>query len=336
MSISKFYNADCIDFSNNYNGELFDSIVTDPPYGIEYLGNTWDSYKNCISFQSSTWESISKTLKPGGFLIIFGASKTFHRLTCAVEDSGLKIRDVLMWLYGQGMPKSQNLGKKDPNWEGWGTGLKPCYEPILLAQKPIEEKTIIKNCIKYGVGGINIEESRLESKRWPGNVLHDGSDEVEEEFSKFGERGNGWSRNYGVEDYQGRQYGGGVFGGGGYIGETTYCDSGTASRFFYSTKSSVKERTHNRTIENNHPTVKNLELMKYLIKLVTPKNGTVYDPFAGSGTTLVAAKELDFNSVGVEFSGEYCKIIKDRLDTITSPLESFLTDTQETGTDTLP
>ena len=327
MSISKFYNADSVDFSNNYNGELFDSIVTDPPYGIEYLGNAWDSYKNCISFQSSTWESISKTLKPGGFLIIFGASKTFHRLTCAVEDSGLKIRDVLMWLYGQGMPKSQNLGKKDPNWEGWGTGLKPCYEPILLAQKPIEEKTIIKNCIKYGVGGINIEESRLESKRWPGNVLHDGSDEVEEEFSKFGERGNGWSRNYGVEDYQGRQYGGGVFGGGGYIGETTYCDSGTASRFFYSTKSSVKERTHNRTIENNHPTVKNLELMKYLIKLVTPKNGTVYDPFAGSGTTLVAAKELDFNSVGVEFSGEYCEIIKDRLDTITSPLESFLADT---------
>ena len=326
MSISKFYNADSVDFSNNYNGELFDSIVTDPPYGIEYLGNAWDSYKNCISFQSSTWESISKTLKPGGFLIIFGASKTFHRLTCAVEDSGLKIRDVLMWLYGQGMPKSQNLGKKDPNWEGWGTGLKPCYEPILLAQKPIEEKTIIKNCIKYGVGGINIEESRLESKRWPGNVLHDGSDEVEEEFSKFGERGNGWSRNYGVEDYQGRQYGGGVFGGGGYIGETTYCDSGTASRFFYSTKSSVKERTHNRTIENNHPTVKNLELMKYLIKLVTPKNGTVYDPFAGSGTTLVAAKELDFNSIGVEFSDEYCKIIQDRLDAITSPLENFLTD----------
>jgi site-specific DNA-methyltransferase (adenine-specific) len=326
MSTSKFYNADCVDFSNTYDGELFDSIVTDPPYGIEYLGNAWDSYKNCIAFQPSTWESISKTLKPGGFLVIFGASKTFHRLTCAVEDSGLKIRDVLMWLYGQGMPKSQNLGKKDPNWEGWGTGLKPCYEPILLAQKSIEEKTIIKNCTKYGVGGINIEESRLESKRWPGNVLHDGSDEVEEAFSKFGERGNGWSRNYGVEDYQGRQYGGGVFGGGGYIGETTYCDSGTASRFFYSTKSSVKERTHNRKVENNHPTVKNLELMKYLIKLVTPKNGTVYDPFAGSGTTLVAAKELDFNSIGVEFSDEYCKIIQDRLDAITSPLENFLTD----------
>lgn len=319
-----YFNNDCVKFSDEYDGKLFDAVVTDPPYGIEYLGNSWDSYKNCVAFKEETWRSISKTLKPGGYLLIFGASKTFHRLTCAVEDSGLKIKDVLMWLYGQGMPKSQNMGKKNSDWEGWGTGLKPCYEPILLAQKPIEEKTIIKNLEKYGVGAINIEESRLDSGRWPGNVIHDGSDEVEEQFAKFGERGNGWSRNYGVEDYQGRQYGGGVFGGGGYIGETTYCDEGTASRFFYSTKSSVKERTHNRTVENNHPTVKNLELMKYLIKLITPTGGTVYDPFAGSGTTLIAAKDIGFNSVGVEMSEEYCEIIKNRISQVTSPLEQIL------------
>jgi|TARA_B100000035_G_C20982824_1_gene546317 site-specific DNA-methyltransferase (adenine-specific) len=319
-----YFNSDCVKFSDEYDGELFDAVVTDPPYGIEYLGNSWDSYKNCVAFKEETWRSISKTLKPGGYLLIFGASKTFHRLTCAVEDSGLKIKDVLMWLYGQGMPKSQNMGKKNSDWEGWGTGLKPCYEPILLAQKPIEEKTILKNLEKHGVGAINIEESRLDSGRWPGNVIHDGSDEVEEQFAKFGERGNGWSRNYGVEDYQGRQYGGGVFGGGGYIGETTYCDEGTASRFFYSTKSSVKERTHNRTVENNHPTVKNLELMKYLIKLITPTGGTVYDPFAGSGTTLIAAKDIGFNSVGVEMSEEYCEIIKNRVSQVTSPLEQIL------------
>ena len=323
MPICKHYNDDCIKFSDNYDGQV-DSVVTDPPYGIEYLGNDWDSYQNCIAFKKSTWESISKPLKPGGYLVIFGASKTFHRLTCAVEDSGLKIKDVLMWLYGQGMPKSQNIGKKDSNYEGWGTGLKPCYEPILLAQKPISEKTIVKNFQKHGVGGINIEESRLESGRWAGNVLHDGSDEVEEQFAKFGERGNGWARNYGTEDYQGRQYGGGVFGGGGYIGNTTYCDEGTASRFFYSTKSSIKERTHNRTINNNHPTVKNMELMKYLIKLITPKNGVVFDPFCGSGTTLIAAKELGFNSIGVELSKEYCEIIQDRINAVTSPLEKIL------------
>ena len=324
MPNCNYFNNDCVKFSDEYDGKLFDSIVTDPPYGIEYLGNSWDSYKNCVAFKEETWKSISKTLKPGGYILIFGASKTFHRLVCAVEDSGLKIKDVLMWLYGQGMPKSQNMGKKNSDWEGWGTGLKPCYEPILLAQKPIEEKTIIKNLEKHGVGAINIEESRLDSVRWPGNVIHDGSDEVEEQFAKFGERGNGWSRNYGVEDYQGRQYGGGVFGGGGYIGETTYCDEGTASRFFYSTKSSVKERTHNRTVENNHPTVKNLELMKYLIKLITPTGGTVYDPFAGSGTTLIAAKDIGFNSVGVEMSEEYCEIIKNRISQVTSPLEQIL------------
>ncbi len=307
--------SDSIEFSKTLAIKV-DSIVTDPPYGINYQGNDWDQYKNCISFDPETWKNISIPLKPGGYIVIFGASKTFHRLVCAVEDSGLAVRDQLMWLYGMGMPKSSNVGKKLPDWKGWGTGLKPCYEPILLAQKPPTETTIVKNVEKHGVGAINIEESRLESGRWPGNILHDGSDEVEEEFSKFGERGNGWKRNYGVEDYQGRQYKGGVFGGGGYIGETTYADEGTASRFFYSTKSSVKERTHDKTIDNDHPTVKNLELMKYLIKLVTPKDGIVYDPFTGSGTTLLAAKFLDYDFIGVELDEKYVEISKKRLATI--------------------
>jgi len=231
-----------------------------------------------------------------------------------------------MWLYGQGMPKSHNIGKKLPEWEGWGTGLKPCYEPILLAQKPISEKNIVENVKEHGVGGINIDDTRVGGKdgRWPGNVLHDGSDEVEKEFDKFGQRGNNWSRNYGVEDYQGRQYGGGVFGGGGYIGHTTYADKGTASRFFYSVKSSVKERTHNRTIENDHPTVKNLELMKYLVKLVTPKDGIVYDPFSGSGTTLLAAKELGFNFIGSELDRHYVDITEQRLKTLDKPIDKFI------------
>ena len=128
----------------------------------------------------------------------------------------------------------------------------------------------------------------------------------------------------GVGGYAYSTYPNGVFGGGGFIGDTTYCDEGTASRFFYSVKSSVKERTHNRTIDNNHPTVKNMELMKYLIRLVTPKGGTVYDPFAGSGTTLIAAKDLEVNSIVVELSEEYCKIIQDRINAVTSPLEQIL------------
>jgi len=323
--VNTVYCKDLVEFSNECDLQV-DSVVTDPPYGIGYLNKEWDSYQDCVSFRTETWESVSKILKPGGHILIFGASRTFHRLVCAVEDSSLRIKDQLMWLYGQGMPKSHNIGKKLPEWEGWGTGLKPCYEPILLAQKPISEKSIVKNIEKHGVGGINIDDSRVggEKGRWPGNVLHDGSDEVEEEFAKFGERGNNWSKNYGVEDYQGRQYKGGVFGGGGFIGHTTYSDKGTASRFFYSVKSSVKERTHDRTIENDHPTVKNLELMKYLVTLVTPKNGIVYDPFTGSGTTLLAAKELGYNFIGTEIDEHYVDITKQRLKTLDRPIDKFL------------
>ena len=93
----KYIQDDCVRYSDNCK-EQYDSIVTDPPYGIEYLGNSWDTYQNCVAFKSGTWESIAKTLKPGGHLLIFGASKTFHRLTCAVEDSGLRIKDVLLSL----------------------------------------------------------------------------------------------------------------------------------------------------------------------------------------------------------------------------------------------
>ena len=298
-----------------------DSIVTDPPYGIGF--DKWDSYDNCVSFKKDTWKNISKNLKPGGYLAIFGSSRTFHRLVCAVEDSGLIIRDQMMWLHSMGMPKSSNIGKKIKEWEGWGTGLKPCYEPVLLAQKPRDKKNIVDNIIEHGVGAINIDESRLPCGRWPGNVLHDGSDEVEKEFDKYGERGNGWSRNYGVEDYQGRQYKGGSFGGGRFLGNTTYAETETASRFFYCVKASKKEKTHNRKIENNHPTVKPINLMKYFIKLVTPKNGIVYDPFSGSGTTLVACKELGQNFVGCELNKKYIKIINDRLSQIKN-LENFM------------
>jgi site-specific DNA-methyltransferase (adenine-specific) len=316
VRIGEIYCQSSVELKLDYK---VDAIVTDPPYGINY--DDWDKYENCVSFDKNAWKEISENLKPGGYLAIFGAARTFHRLVCAVEDAGLDVRDQLLWLYSMGMPKSSNIGKKLEDWKGWGTGLKPCYEPILLAQKPIIEKSIIENVKVHGVGAINIDASRLESGRWPGNVLHDGSDEVEQEFAKYGERGNGWSRNYGTEDYQGRQYKGGKFGGGGYFGETTYSDKGTASRFFYNVKASVKERTHDRTIENEHPTVKPVEVMKYIINMVTPKDGIVYDPFSGSGTTLVSCKELGFSYVGCEMEQKYVNIIKERLKATSPPNE---------------
>ena len=144
-------------------GYQVDAIVTDPPYGINY--DKWDKYEDCVSFNKNTWKNISENLKPGGYLAIFGAARTFHRLVCAVEDAGLDIRDQLLWLHSMGMPKSSNIGKKLPEWEGWGTGLKPCYEPILLAQKKCVEKTIVKNVEKHGVGAINIYASRTPEGR---------------------------------------------------------------------------------------------------------------------------------------------------------------------------
>ena len=319
MDINKVYCSNSVQFNLDYQ---VDAIVTDPPYGINY--DEWDKYDNCVSFDQNTWKNISENLKPGGYLAIFGAARTFHRLVCAVEDSGLDIRDQLMWLHSMGMPKSSNIGKKLSEWKGWGTGLKPCYEPILLAQKPHSEKSIVKNIEKHGVGAINIDESRLPCGRWPGKVLHDGSEEIENEFDKYGERGNNWSRNYGTEDYQGRQYKGGVFGGGRFLGNTTYADKGTASRFFYNVKASVKEKTHDRTIENNHPTVKPIDVMKYIIKMITPKDGIVFDPFAGSGTTLVACKELGYSFVGCEIEQKYIDIVNKRLSKI-NPLDVFFT-----------
>lgn len=177
-----------------------DSIVTDPPYELNFMGKGWDN--SGVAFRPDTWERCFKALKPGGYLLAFGGTRTFHRIACAIEDAGFEIRDTIMWLYGSGFPKSLNVGlaidKKlgcsdrghriavasryhpdgtfEPNgenlekyegrteigkkWQGWGTALKPAYEPIIVARKPIE-KTIAENVMKYGVGGINIDECKV-------------------------------------------------------------------------------------------------------------------------------------------------------------------------------
>jgi site-specific DNA-methyltransferase (adenine-specific) len=146
--------------------------------------------------------------------------------------------------------------------------------------------------------------------RWPANVIHDGSEEVLVEFAKYGEKGNGWKKNYGEEDYKGLQYGGGSFGGGGYLGGSTYCDSGTAARFFYCAKTNKKDRGDG----NNHPTVKPTDLMRYLLRLVTPPGGTVLDPFMGSGSTGKAAALEGLEFIGIEKERAYFDIAKQRVE----------------------
>lgn len=250
-------------------------------------------------------------------------------MAVAIEDAGFEIRDQIMWVYGSGFPKSLNLGN------GWGTALKPAHEPICLARKPLSEKTVAENVLKYRTGGINIDGSRITTDeslnqgasnlgyhgvqqarqtaqnlagRFPANLIHDGSPEVLAEFPNTGMSVGGrsghtaaYSGGYKQEFYGDQKPG--------------FGDSGSAARFFYCAKASKQERGES----NNHPTVKPLALMRYLIRLVTPSKGIVLDPFSGSGSTLVAAKELGFNFVGIEREQEYIEIARRRVAVAAQP-----------------
>lgn len=196
------YAGDCVSVMRGMADRSVDAIVTDPPYELGFMGKTWDS--TGIANNVAMWTEALRVLKPGGHLLAFSGSRTYHRMVCAVEDAGFEIRDQIMWLYGSGFPKSRNL---DGAWEGWGTALKPAHEPIVVARKPLVG-TVAANVLAHGTGALNIDgcrvagESTLRSAgagtgdrsqwrtgneagvhgsdvgRWPANVFHDGSDEV--------------------------------------------------------------------------------------------------------------------------------------------------------------
>jgi len=369
-----------------YPDNHFDSIVTDPPYGIEFMGKDWDKHTGALE----TWNECFRVLKPGGHILAFSASRTYHHLATNIESVGFEIRDQIMWIYGSGFPKSANLGKaidkKQGNkriktgqiktharkgvavaeertainagsfgqeveeeltvgtsdWEGWGTALKPAHEPIVMARKPLSEKTIAENVLKHGTGGINIDESRVETEdktqrvnrgvewgvrndksgnepkvygstkgRYPANVIHDGSEEVLEGFPEtkgrhgMTQHGSGTNTKYGKFARTEQSF---VNDGVG--------DSGSAARFFYCSKVSKKERNIGQSTDgkNNHPTVKPVALMKYLITLITPKGGKVLDPFNGSGSTGMACVELGYEYTGCELDPDYIEISKARIE----------------------
>lgn len=350
-----------------------DAVVTDPPYGLGFMGKDWDAGVPGVGF----WQLVAGAMKPGAHLLAFGGTRTFHRLTCAIEDAGLEIRDCVMWLYGSGFPKSLDVSKAidkaagsdrervpggvntksgqtytgqggyvageaisdrpvtdaAKQWDGWGTALKPAYEPIILARKPLDG-TVAANVLAHGVGGLNIDGARIQSSdvwnpstrkpsdsigtfktktrtteqhaqgRWPANVIHDGSDEVTGLFpdSDAGPRQDAMTP---------RRHAGSVqFGYSENRHQFTIGDGGSASRFFYCAKASRSERGRS----NIHPTVKPISLMRYLCKLITPPGGLVLDPFMGSGSTLVAAREDGFRSIGIELNEDYCKMITKRLE----------------------
>ena len=458
-----------------------DSIVTDPPYELGFMGKTWDA--TGIAYNVELWRECLRVLKPGGHLLAFSGSRTYHRMAVAIEDAGFQIRDQIMWVYGSGFPKSLNIskaidktngetGRKEKftafmrstgitakrideatktmmgshytthptqpaiptfelwqkirplidatipkwvdelvdrieaerklvgsdtkarstagksalptvggttiyetwditapataeaeEWDGWGTALKPAHEPIVLARKPLMG-TVANNVLTYGVGGINIDGCRVGERevsqsrgakvtsavygkinvaslddaypeglgRFPANFIHDGSDEVLQLFpdtkSTKSMRGVGLSSSnvYGQGDKQ-------------FDTMRGHDDSGSAARFFYCAKANKKDRnqglngfeekrpdersvTGMGTFEekgvakqaNHHPTVKPTDLMRYLCRLVTPPNGTVLDPFTGSGSTGKAALLEGFNFIGIEQSEEYAAIAQARIE----------------------
>ena len=385
----KLHNEDCIEQMQKMidEGVQVDSVVTDPPYELNFMGKSWDS--TGIAFQKNTWELALQLLKPGGHLLAFAGSRTYHRIAVAIEDAGFEIRDQIMWLYGSGFPKSLNVSKAidksagatptivkegdtvrrirpgaDQNkdgtweklkdrtythtitkgttpeaqeWEGWHTALKPAHEPIVLARKPLEG-TVAENVLKHGTGGINIDGCRIKTDelkhfnresfawegkslyneqtytpsvegRYPANVMHDG---LEQEWARFFycPKVSKNERNRGLDDFEEKKTSSMSGRRDPHDMEKSKIDNDVTGRF-------VTER------KNIHPTVKPVELMKYLCRLVTPKGGTVLDPFMGSGTTGMAAKDEGFEFIGIEKEKEYYEIAEQRIN-ITSPLLEFL------------
>jgi DNA modification methylase len=398
--------GDCLEQMKTLADNSVDAIVTDPPYGLSFMGKKWDYDVP----SEAIWREALRVLKPGGHVLSFCGTRTYHRMVVRIEDAGFEIRDQIAWLYGQGFPKSQNVAlaidkqagamkhrgkafqtagagdRRDiqnttgeiamashqaitdsaKQWQGWGTALKPANEPICLARKPLEKGlTVASNVMKWGTGAINVDASRigldggtardgkakvsndsgwsnmkghkkkeLNQGRWPANVLLDeeAAAVLDEQSGTMRARGNKTAKQH-DGDYEATSY---KFGNleSGFAG-----DSVGASRFFYVAKASKRERnagcegmatksqgaygefagdgrgrqTEHQPTANFHPTVKPIKLMEYLITLITPIDGTVLDPFMGSGSTGVAAKNLGRKFIGIERDADYFEIAKKRI-----------------------
>ena len=347
-----------------------------------FMGKTWDG--GDVAFRPETWRLVYDLLPPGGHVLAFGGTRSYHRLACAIEDAGFEIRDQIGWAYGSGFPKSHDVAKgidkaagllehrgkafvtaggegrtnggdkfrsDHPDyvpyapateaarqWQGWGTALKPAWEPLCVARKPLDG-TVAANVLRWGTGALNIDGCRVAADwetdptrrgwqgrnlshqggsvsfvdhdkhmsqpnadgRWPANLIHDGSDEV---LAAFPETGTSSSRprnnNSGPTDQWRMARQPHVTHG--------HADSGSAARFFYSAKATAADR-----IGSKHPTVKPVDLMRWLVRLVTPPGGTVLDPFAGSGTTGMACLAEGFDAILIEREAEYVADIHRRL-----------------------
>lgn len=362
-----------------------------------FMGKTWDTGET--AFAAEFWAEVLRVLKPGGHVVAFSGTRTFHRMACAIEDAGFEIRDQAAWVYGSGFPKSHDVSKaidkhlghqrkkvrvpasqvrnqktagggkdgaagatrpyidraqergfheaespeaESPEaeaWSGWGTALKPAWEPICVARKPLDG-TVAANVLTHGCGALNIDSCRvgdagghayagpregadpasvnvlghgLNGKktervnglgRWPANVVHDGSDEVVAAFLEApGQQGvvtgnepnSPFANVYGDMPHRSGR-------------ADPRGDIGTVARFFYTAKADAEDR-----LGSKHPTVKPVDLMAWLCRLVTPPGGVILDPFAGTGTTGLAAMREGFDCILIEREAEYVADIERRL-----------------------
>ena len=324
--------ADCVAHMATMPADSVDAIVTDPPYGLGFMGKAWDKLP-----PGRDWaRECLRVLKPGGHIVAFGGQRTIHRLICSLEDAGFEIRDLLGWLQWQGFPKSRDVSKAidaaagaerevlgpSPHsasrttdnegertitvpatdaakqWDGWGTALKPCIEPATIARKPLSERTVAANVLKWGTGAINIDACRyaVGDRAWPGPQ------------DDYGAHTDGrWPANIYACPKASRSE------------REAGCESLPAMAGYEAigrkegTKSIVGANRTAATINNSHPTVKPVALMRWLVRLVTPPGGVVLDTFAGSGTTGVAAAYEGFDFLGIEINDDYCAISRARI-----------------------
>jgi len=373
----QLHHGDCLEVLKTLPECSVDAVVTDPPYGLSFMGKKWDYDVPAVE----VWQECLRVLKPGGHLLAFAGTRTQHRMAVRIEDAGFEIRDLIAWVYGSGFPKSHDIskaidkeagaerevvrvkpraatsgtmaGRSDSRpwieksrevgyhevagsipateaakqWQGWGTALKPAFEPVTMARKPFAS-TVAANVLEHGTGGLNVDGCRVGTDggcrmldgdggfdagcvnalgghlnstrshrepglgRWPANFIHDGSEEAT-----------------------------------GLLGD--------AARFFYTAKASKSDRDEgcdgmgaaprqdvgalrdggreSQPLANHHPTVKPTDLMRYLCRLVTPPGGIVLDPFTGSGSTGKAAILEGFRFIGIEREAEYIEIARARI-----------------------
>jgi hypothetical protein len=379
------WHGDCRLVLADLPDESVDAVVTDPPYELGFMGRRWDA--TGIAYEVALWRDVLRVLKPGGHLLAFGGTRTWHRLACAIEDAGFEVRDSIAWMYGSGFPKSLDVSKaidkaagaerevvgaqslpgdqlqrmsgsaaSEDNkwtgikygdavtplaqkWQGWGTALKPAFEPVVVARKPLIG-TVAANVQEYGTGALNIDGGRVGTEENLGRLNHSTSTFNHKNTTPLVDNSGGlgrWPANVILDESQARELdrhsgvtsskSGGVAGwqdeyvGGTYkpIERTGHDDTGGASRFFYTAKADSSERP--RVDGVAHPTVKPLDLMRYLVRLVTPPGGVVLEPFAGSGTTLEACIVEGFACIGIEREADYIPLIMAR---ITKPIEPVL------------